>query len=200
MRTEEIGSLQNTRHSCKLCKPMQVSPRNTVHLINPSHVSFGTAVITPRWLYVLAAATPKSSGDPILVDETLSPLDPTRINAGDIVGIGIHTATALRGYEIGKIARARGAYVIFGGIHATLYPEEAFELGAAHSVVTGDGDRVWTDVVADCGNAAPKRTYAGGRVEGSEFVAARWDLVPRDRYMWASVQTVCCCPKHCSFC
>ncbi len=28
-----------------------------VHLINPSHVSFGTAVITPRWLYVLAAAT-----------------------------------------------------------------------------------------------------------------------------------------------
>jgi len=29
-----------------------------VFLVNPSHVSFGTAVITPRWLYVLAAATP----------------------------------------------------------------------------------------------------------------------------------------------
>ena len=41
-----------------------------VHLINPSNASFGTAVITPRWLYVLAGATPGCFGDPILVDET----------------------------------------------------------------------------------------------------------------------------------
>ena len=37
-----------------------------VFLINPSHVSFGTAVITPRWLYVLAAATPSRSMPPSL--------------------------------------------------------------------------------------------------------------------------------------
>ncbi len=30
-----------------------------VHLINPSDTAFGTAVITPRWLFVLAAATPE---------------------------------------------------------------------------------------------------------------------------------------------
>ena len=30
-----------------------------VHLINPSHLAFGVGVITPRWLYVLAAATPR---------------------------------------------------------------------------------------------------------------------------------------------
>ena len=47
------------------------APGVKVHLINPSSVSFGTAVITPRWQYVLAAATPKSFGDPVLVDETL---------------------------------------------------------------------------------------------------------------------------------
>ena len=105
-----------------------------VHLINPSEVSFGTAVITPRWLYVLAAATPASFGDPCLVDETLEPVDPEQIQAGDIVGIGIHTANALRGYKIGKLARERGAYVVFGGIHATLYPNEAHELGGAHAV------------------------------------------------------------------
>lgn len=171
-----------------------------IHLINPSVVSFGTAVITPRWQYVLAAATPKSFGDPILVDETLSQLRPESIQRGDAVGIGIHTGNALRGYEIGKVARERGAYVIFGGIHATLYPEEALELGGAHSVVKGDGDIAWSRALADCREGVPKPIYVGGQIEASEFVAARWDLVPRNRYMWASVQTVRGCPKHCSFC
>jgi tRNA A37 methylthiotransferase MiaB len=171
-----------------------------VHLINPSSVSFGTAVITPRWQYVLAAATPKSFGDLVLVDETLSQVRPDSIQAGDMVGIGIHTANALRGYEIGKMARSRGAYVIFGGIHATLYPEEALELGGAHAVVKGDGDIAWGKALADCREGVPKPIYVGGQIEASDFVAARWDLVPRNRYMWASVQTVRGCPKHCSFC
>lgn len=171
-----------------------------VHLINPSEVSFGTAVITPRWLYVLAAATPKSYGDPVLVDETLAGVDPDTIQRGDIVGIGIHTANALRGYALGKMARERGAYVVFGGIHATLYPSEAHELGGAHAVVKGDGDVVWATVLSDCSRAVPRLTYEGGRIEASEFLPARWDLVPRKSYMWASVQTVRGCPKHCSFC
>jgi hypothetical protein len=127
-------------------------------------------------------------------------MDPERIQAGDAVGIGIHTANALRGYEIGKIARERGAYVIFGGIHATLYPEEARELGGAHSVVKGDGDIAWARALADCRDGVPKPLYVGGQIEASDFVKARWDLIPRDRYMWASVQTVRGCPKHCSFC
>jgi len=171
-----------------------------VHLVNPSEVSFGTAVITPRWLYVLAAATPASYGDPVLVDETLEAMDPATIQAGDVVGIGIHTANALRGYKIGKIARERGAFVVFGGIHSTLYPNEAHELGGAHAVVKGDGDIVWPKVLADLANGTAQLVYEGGRIEGNEFLPARWDLVPRKSYMWASVQTVRGCPKHCSFC
>jgi radical SAM superfamily enzyme YgiQ (UPF0313 family) len=171
-----------------------------VHLVNPSHVSFGTAVITPRWLYVLAEATPREYGDPVLVDETLESLDFETVQPGDVLGIGIHTANALRGYEIGRQARARGAHVIFGGIHATLYPEEAAELGGAHAVVTGDGDLAWPLALRDCRNGALKPLYHGGRIEGGTFLPARWDLIPRSRYMWASVQTVRGCPKHCSFC
>ena len=103
----------------------------TVHLVNPSDISFGTAVITPRWLYVLAAATPARFGDPRIADETLEQMDALSILPGDILGIGIHTGNALRGYEVGKLARDKGAWVIFGGIHATPYPEEAFALGSA---------------------------------------------------------------------
>jgi radical SAM superfamily enzyme YgiQ (UPF0313 family) len=171
-----------------------------VHLINPSHVSFGIGVITPRWLYVLAAATPAQYDTPQLVDETLEPLDASTIHAGDIVGIGIHTGNALRGYEVGRMARAAGAIVVFGGIHATLYPNEAYEHGAAHAVVAGDGERIWPKVLADCvaGSLQPK--YEGGRIEGDQFLPGRWELLPKGRYMWASVQTVRGCPKHCSFC
>ena len=171
-----------------------------VHLVNPSTKSFGVAVITPRWLYVVAAATGTTWGDPIIVDETLDAIDPASIAAGDVVGIGIHTGNARRGYEIGRQARERGAWVVFGGIHATLFPDEAHEEGSAHAVVKGDGDLIWPQVVADCIAGRPQRLYDGGRVSGDTFVSARWDLLPPGRYMWASVQTVRGCPKHCSFC
>jgi radical SAM superfamily enzyme YgiQ (UPF0313 family) len=172
----------------------------SVHLVNPSDNSFGTAVITPRWLFVLAAATPSIAGTPILVDESLEQIVPETIQAGDIIGISVHTGNALRGYQVGRMARSRGAWVVYGGIHATLFPEEVMERGEAHAVVTGDGDIAWGRAVADCLAGKPEKIYAGGRIEGSEFLPARWDLMAPEKYMWASVQTIRGCPKHCSFC
>ena len=171
-----------------------------VHLVNPSHVSFGVGVITPRWLFVLAAATPARFGAPHIVDETLEVLDPTTVQPGDVVGIGIHTGNALRGYEVGRMVRERGATVIFGGIHTTLYPEEPPELGGAHAVVKGDGDVAWGAALDDVTAGSLQPVYEGGRVGAESFKAARWDLLPDGSYMWASVQTIRGCPKHCSFC
>jgi len=172
----------------------------TVHLVNPSHLSFGVGVITPRWLFVLGAATPASYGTPRITDETLEPFDLGTVQPGDVVGVGIHTGNALRGYELGTLARARGAVVIFGGIHATLYPDEALSLGGAHAVVKGDGDVIWPLVLGDATHGTLKPVYEAGRVDADRFVSARWELLPQGRYMWGSVQTVRGCPKHCSFC
>ena len=172
----------------------------SVHLINPSESSFGIAVITPRWLFVIAAATPESFGVPRIVDETLERLDPETIQPGDVVGIGIHTLNALRGYEVGRLAHERGAHVVFGGVHATLYPEEAFAHGNADAVVRGDGDVAWGEALRDCAEGRMTRMYEGGRLEADQFAEARWDLLPDGKYMWGSVQTTRGCPKHCSFC
>jgi len=149
---------------CSLKPPYSHEERSdsmSVHLVNPSDNSFGTAVITPRWLFVLAAATPPAAGDPILVDESLEQIVPESIMPGDIVGISVHTGNALRGYEVGRMARGRGAWVIYGGIHATLFPEEALERGEAHAVVKGDGDIAWGKVVTDCLAGKPCKIYDG---------------------------------------
>ena len=171
-----------------------------VHLINPSDSSFGTAVITPRWLFVLAAATPAEFGEPIIVDETLEALAIETIAAGDMVGIGIHTGNALRGYEVGRLAKLQGATVIYGGIHPTLYPDEPFERGHADVVVKGDGDIAWGTALRAIAAGSEQKVFEGGKVDGDKFLAARWDLLPPNKYMWASVQTIRGCPKHCSFC
>ena len=58
-------------------------------------------------------------------------------------GSGFTPATRFEVRDRHAGARTRGATVIFGGIHATLYPDEAQSLGGAHAVVKGDGDVVW---------------------------------------------------------
>ena len=171
-----------------------------VHLVNPSDVSFGVAVITPRWLFVLAAATPARFGDPVIVDETLERFDPERIAAGDVVGIGIHTGNALRGYEVGRAARDRGAFVVFGGIHATLYPDEPLELGGAHAVARGDGDHIWGEVLADCeaGTVSPATKAAASRAPRS---SRRAGICCRPANTCGRRCRRCAAvPKHCSFC
>jgi hypothetical protein len=51
------------------------------------------------------------------------------------------------------------------------------EHGHAHAVVRGDGDIAWGKVVTDCLAGSPRTLYEGGRIGGSEFLAARWDLI-----------------------
>jgi len=177
-----------------------------VFLVNPAHTTVGMSFLTPRWLFVIAAATPAGSlglPDPVLVDESIMKFDPLRVGAGDIVGIGITTDNCMPGYRVLRAAKKRGATVIVGGIHATIFPEEPLSMGA-DAVVTGNGDVVWGHAVHDALDGRLRRRYDGERECGDRLLPARWDLLRgqnlRSRYLFPTVQTVVGCPENCTFC
>lgn len=171
-----------------------------VILVNPSNSTFGYSFIAPRWLYVIAQATPVDLvGDPVIIDESIEKFDPKIVEPGDIVGIGITTGNCIPGYRVLREAKKRGATVIMGGIHSTIFPEEPLEMGA-DSVITGGGDVVWGEAIWDTFEAKLRKLYVGGRVPGELLLPARWDLLDSKKYMFASVQTIAGCPENCSFC
>jgi radical SAM superfamily enzyme YgiQ (UPF0313 family) len=171
-----------------------------VILVNPANTTIGYSFIAPRWLFVLARATPIDLfGDPVIIDESIVRFDPEMIEPGDIVGIGITTGNCIPGYRVLREAKKKNATVIMGGIHATIFPEEPIEMGA-DAVVTGGADIIWGEALRDAISGNLKKRYAGGQVPGDRLLEARWDLLDPQRYMFASVQTVAGCPENCSFC
>ena len=172
-----------------------------VHLVNPSHVSFGVGVITPRWLYVLAAATPARFGDPVIVDETLERLDPDTVAAGRRRRHRHphrQRAARLRSRPAGARARRLGRlrrhprHALSGRSRAS----SAAPTPSSRATATSSGRSVLDDCVGRHAAAALRRRPRRGRAVHGRALGPAAD----GRYMWASVQTVRGCPKHCSFC
>ena len=171
-----------------------------VVLVNPANATVGYSVITPRWLFVIAGATPTELvGDPVIIDEPVVRFNPDEVGPGDIVGVGIHTGNCRPGYRVVREAKKRGATVIVGGIHATIFPDEPLAMGA-DAVVKGGGDLIWGNIIKDALDGRLQRMYDGGRVPGEQMAKARWDLLDPSKYMMGSIQTVAGCPENCSFC
>ncbi|HEY0796406.1 MAG TPA: radical SAM protein [Acidisarcina sp.] len=171
-----------------------------VILVNPSMATLGYSIVTPRWMFVIAQATPHDLvGTPVLVDETIKAFDSSIISPGDIVGIGIITGNCTAGYRVLAEAKRKGATVIVGGIHATIFPSEPLEMGA-DAVVTGNGDVVWGRAIKDAFSGQLQRRYDGGRLPGELLLKARWDLLDRRNYLMPTVQTIAGCPERCDFC
>src|SRR5437016_13107664 len=111
-----------------------------VVLVNPSLSTVGYSFITPRWLYVLAQATPFDLvGDPVLIDESIERFNSDILSPGDIVGIGISSGNCLPGYRVLRETKLKGATGIMRGIHTIIFPEEQLRM-RADAVLTGGAD------------------------------------------------------------
>ena len=75
----------------------------------------------------------------------------------DLVALSVETPTAKRAYKIALEYRKRRVPVIMGGHHPTLLPQEVLQF--ADSVVIGDAEGVWDDVINDAKNQQLKKVY-----------------------------------------
>jgi radical SAM superfamily enzyme YgiQ (UPF0313 family) len=135
----------------------------------------------PLTLSTLAALTPcEYQGNITLVDEGVMLLDVTK-NHYDIVGISICTSSATRGYELANFFKAQGSYILLGGHHATLLPEEA----ALHadSVFIGPAEQTLPSFFEDFQKGTPKPFYTARAVHAEKVPIPRRDLMPHKGYL-----------------
>ena len=176
-------------------------------LINPSNplvsiVNLGESrwnqyrVWQPLSLMALAGLTPRE-WEISIVDENLGVPDYSAMPRPDLVGITAFTSQAGRAYIVAAHFRRQGVPVVMGGIHATMCLDEVSE--RVDSVVTGEAEGIWAQVLDDLKQGRLQRRYDGGLARIDQIRPARHDLL-QPRYAFGAIQTTRGCPLNCSFC
>lgn len=118
----------------------------------------------------------------------------------DLVVIQVYITNAYRAYALADLYRARGCYVVLGGLHVTSLPDEAAP--HADSIFIGPGEQTFPEFLKDFRAGSPKPRYistAGRTIHGIPPV--RRDLIKRNRYLVPnSIVVTRGCPQHCHFC
>ncbi len=150
--------------------------------------------------YLAALIPPEYGAECVAVDEGVRKPDYGKMGRFDLVAITAVTSSVLRGYELAARFRAEGSYVVMGGHHVTLLPEEA--MTHADTVLTGPADRIFPEFLADLRNGCPKPRYDGSHCDvNAAHVIPRRELMDKSKYI--GVPTVIAnygCTNRCEFC
>jgi len=209
----------------------------TEHIIReslPAVVEDSTGVYPPLGLlYVAAYAEDVAGSDVRVLDcqaENVGHDDlPQHISAAapDVVGIQVMTFTLIDAARCAKAVRAAapGAFVVFGGPHATLYPEESAAIEEVDAVVVGEGEfpfaalltalrdgtsaesvpAVVTKASVACGAARPALSYIEDldalKMPARHLIDARRYYSPMATHRRAmTMMSSRGCPYQCTFC
>ena len=158
-------------------------------------------------LPIVAGLTP-DSWEIKIVSDYVGEID---YDAGwDLVGVSAMTPQAPRAYQIADAFKERGVPTVMGGFHCSLFPEEA--LPHFTSVVIGEAEPNWHNVLRDAERGSLKRTYRSDKLADiNDIPSPRYDLVAkmphlspinRSGYSMRSLplQAVRGCPMRCEFC
>jgi radical SAM superfamily enzyme YgiQ (UPF0313 family) len=152
----------------------------------------------PLTLTTLAALVPSELNAEItLQDEGVQPINLDF--EADLVAISAITGTAQRSYAIADELRRRGHTVVFGGVHATLLPEEAAR--HADAVVIGYAEESWPRLLRDFAAGQLKSRYTQSTGRTLQVPVARRDLLDKKKYVTVhSIEATRGCPHKCDFC
>jgi radical SAM superfamily enzyme YgiQ (UPF0313 family) len=117
----------------------------------------------------------------------------------DLVVIQVYITNAYRAYEIADYYRARGTYVLLGGLHVTSLPDEAAR--HADTIFLGPGEHTFPKFLQDLAAGSPQRRYESAVRTLESLPPIRRDLIERHRYLVPnSIVVSRGCPHHCTFC
>ena len=119
----------------------------------------------------------------------------------DLVAISTFTAQLKEAYAVADFYRARNVPVVMGGIPVSSLPKEAG--GHCTSVVVGEGEPLWPEVLNDFENGRLKPLYVQtppGQFDLGDAPLPRFDLLDPGKYNRLTVQTSRGCPHRCEFC
>lgn len=132
-----------------------------------------------------------------LQDEHVERLDLD--DAPDLVVIQVYITNAYRAYQIADHYRARGAYVVLGGLHVTSLPDEAAP--HADSIFIGPGEHTFPVFLEHLAAGHPLPRYESPIRSLETLPPIRRDLIQRTRYLVPnSIVVSRGCPHHCAFC
>src|SRR5437773_1947037 len=117
----------------------------------------------------------------------------------DLVAIQVYITSARRAYALADHYRARGAYVVLGGLHVTSLPQEA--TAHADSIFLGPGEDTWPQFLKDYKAGKPAKRYQSQKRTLAQVPPIRRDLIKRHLYLVPnSIVVSRGCPHVCDFC
>lgn len=116
-----------------------------------------------------------------------------------LVAISTFTAQFYEACDVADFFRAKNIPVVMGGITVSSLREQAKE--HCTSVVIGEGESLWPEVLADFERDALKPFYTTAKeFDLADAPMPRFDLLDPEKYNRLTVQTSRGCPHKCEFC
>ncbi|OGX08498.1 MAG: hypothetical protein A2Z88_11155 [Omnitrophica WOR_2 bacterium GWA2_47_8] len=117
---------------------------------------------------------------------------------GKLVAITSFTSNIAEAYKIAKEFRKHGSKVIMGGPHVTYHPQEALDF--CDSVVVGEVEGIWKDIIKDFENGTLKAQYVGPAVEDFHSEVHKELLTYPPEIIKDCIEATRGCKFHCDFC
>ena len=154
-------------------------------------------VFTPGVL-VIANLTDRTKYYIDLVDEMFNEVDADKHY--DIVAMYTVTPNVKRAYMWADFYKSKGTYVVLGGVHSSVCPDEAERY--ADTLLIGEAENIWVEFLKDYELKETKKIYSQpiGVIDVTKSPIPAFDMLPQNARKIIPIQTARGCPHGCKFC